>query len=137
MRLILPATPVIVLASWLLFIPAAHAQVGDCPENTCVESQTSLVYNPQTNTMDAFTTATTDYTTSYWYDLCVNLAVMRVNGPYVVNWDILLPSLTPSPCVSGAVELEEYGSVAATPGRQYFAEGLVELYVYLRLLRCF
>jgi hypothetical protein len=89
-----------------------------------------LVFNPSTNTMDAFTTATTDYTTSYWYDLCVNLAVMRVNGPYVVNWDILWPSTTPSSCVSGAVELEDSASVAATPGRQYFAEGLVELYVF-------
>ena len=55
---------------------------------------------------------------------------MRVNGPYVVNWDILWPSTTPSSCVSGAVELEDSASVAATPGRQYFAEGLVELYVF-------
>lgn len=80
--------------------------------------------------MDAFTTATTDYTTSYWYDLCVNLAVMRVNGPYVVNWDILWPSTTPSTCSTGVVEISESASVAATPGRQYFAERLVELHVY-------
>jgi hypothetical protein len=122
--------PALALAACLLFLPTARAQVGDCPYSTCVESQTSLVYNPQTNMMDAFTTAKTDYSTASWYDLCVNLAVMRVNTPLVVNWDILWPSTTPSSCVSGAVQLELPGSVAATPGRQYFAEGLAELHVY-------
>lgn len=112
-----------------MFAPAARAQVEGCPENSCVESETSLVFNPQTNQMDAFTTATTDYTTSYWYDLCVDLAVGRLNGPYLVNATNLLPSGYPV-CVGGAVQLETSGSVAATPGRQYYAVGLAELHVY-------
>ena len=101
-----------------LLVPAAHAQdVGDCPDNTCVESQTSLVYNPQTNTMDAYTSATTDYNTSYWYDLCVNLAIVRLNGPYFANETVLLPSHTPPICYSAVPEMDDEGSVAATPGR--------------------
>ena len=38
--------------------------VGDCPNSICVESHTTLVYNAQTNLMDAFTSATTDYSTA-------------------------------------------------------------------------
>ena len=117
------------LAACLLFAPAAHTQVGGCPENNCVESETSLVFNPQTNMMDAFTTATTDYTTSYWYDLCVDLAVGRLNGPYLVDATNLLPSGNPW-CVSGWAQVERSGSVAAIPGRQYYAVGLAELHVY-------
>lgn len=118
------------LAAGLLLAPTVRAQVEGCPEDNCVESQTSLVFNPQTNMMDAFTSATTDYTTSYWYDLCVNLAAVRLNGPYLINETILLPSLTPSPCITGAVEFDTYGSVPTTPGRQYAAFGLAELHVY-------
>lgn len=117
------------LAVCLLFERAAHAQVEGCPEDNCVESETSLVFNSETNMMDAFTTATTDYTTSYWYDLCVDLAVGRLNGPYLVNATNLIPSGYPM-CVPGAIQLERSGSVAATPGRQYHAVGLAELRVY-------
>lgn len=115
----------------LPFAPAARAQVEGCPEDNCVESETTLVFNPQTSTVDAYTTATTDYTTSYWYDLCVNLAVVRLNGPYLVNETVLRPSLTPAPCVSGASQLEmSYEDVPTNPGRQYAAFGLAELHVY-------
>ncbi len=47
-----------------------------------------------------------------------------------MNETVLLPSQTPAPCVSGAVQLEMSGSVAATPGRQYAAFGSAELHVY-------
>lgn len=124
--------PAMVLAACFIAAPAAHAQVEGCPESDCVESQTSLVFNAQTNMMDAFTTATTDYTTSYWYDLCANLAVVQLNGPYLVNETVLLPSLTPAPCVSGAVELDLSGSVPTIPGRQYAAFGSAELHVFFQ-----
>lgn len=123
--------PVLLLAGLLFSLPVAHAQVEGCPESVCVESQTSLVYNPQTNTMDAFTSATTDYSTAYWYDLCVDLAVMRLNGPYFVNATMLLPSGLPA-CQTGAISMEESGSVAATPGRQCSASGLAELHAYFQ-----
>lgn len=74
--------PALALAVSLLFLPMAGAQVDGCPVDKCVESETSHVFDPQTNRMDAFSTATTDYNTAYWYDLCVNLAVVRLNGPY-------------------------------------------------------
>jgi len=118
------------IAACLLLSPAVHAQVEGCPSSICVGSQTSLVFNPQTGMVDAFTSATTDYTTASWYNLCVNLAVLEVNGPSVVNWTILLPSATPSYCSPGSVENDQSGSVAATPGRQYFAQGLAQLFVY-------
>ena len=73
------------LAGLLLILPTVRADVGDCPNAICVESHTTLVYNAQTNLMDAFTSATTDYSTTSWYTLCVNLAVVRLNGPYLVN----------------------------------------------------
>ncbi|MCC7157777.1 MAG: hypothetical protein IT161_24565 [Bryobacterales bacterium] len=124
--LIVPAST---LAICLLFAPAARAQVEGCPEDNCVESETSIVYNPQTNQMDAFTTATTDYTTSYWYDLCVDLAVGRLNGPYLVNATNLIPSGNPW-CAPAQTTMEKPGSVAASPGRQYYAVGLAQLRVY-------
>lgn len=51
------------LAVCLFFPPPARAQVDGCPQDICVKSMTTLVYNPLTNTMDAFTTATTDVNT--------------------------------------------------------------------------
>jgi hypothetical protein len=122
--------PALALAASLLFLPTARAQVEGCPEDNCVESQTSLVFNQQTNMMDAFTSATTDYTTSYWYDLCVNLAVFRLNGPNLVNATVVLPSPSPWPCAPGAAEIDMSGSVPTTPGRQYVAWGAAQLHVY-------
>ena len=119
----------IALGAWLVFVPAALAQVGGCLEDNCVESETSIVFNAATNRMDAFTTATTDYNTSYWYDLCVDLAVGRLNGPYFVNATNLVPSGNPY-CAPGGAQMEKSAGVAATPGRQYFAVGLAELRVY-------
>jgi hypothetical protein len=118
-------------AACFLVPRAARAQyVSGCPESICVASQTSLVYNPQTQAMDAFTSATTDYVTETWYSLCVSLAVMEIAGPSPANWPILLPSSTPPSCADNVTELDQSGSVAATPGRQYFAQGVAQLSIY-------
>jgi hypothetical protein len=131
MRANLSLFPFLILSATLFFSPVARAEVDGCPETNCVESYTSLVLNEQTNMMDAYTSAKTDYNTAYWYDLCVNLAIVRLNGPYLVNETVLLRSLTPSPCTSGGAELDMSGSVPATPpGRQFAAFGSAELHVY-------
>ena len=122
--------PILVLTVCFFIVPMARGQVDGCPESNCVQSQTSLVFNPQTSMMDAFTSATTDYSTAYWYEVCVDLAVVRLNGHNLANETVVFPSFTPPACVSGSVEAETSASVAATPGRQYAAFGSGELHVY-------
>lgn len=132
MRQKTPINLATMLAAAAFLAPVALAQGPEgCPDSVCVASQTSLVYNQTYQTMDAFTSATTDYATAASYDLCVNLSISRVNGPYVVNWTTLLPSATPPYCAGEVVELEQSGSVVATPGRQYFAAGYAQLYIFI------
>lgn len=123
----------LVFAACLLFLPAARAEPGDCPQSICVESHTTITYLPQSNMMDAFTTAITDYDTANYYELCATVAVVQLNGPYLVNETILRPSQTPAPCLGGAVVFEvDVPPVPATPGRQYAAFGWASLHVYYR-----
>lgn len=133
MRTTVFSSTALIASAFFLSAPPAFAQLDGCPQNVCVESETSIVYNPQTRHMDAFATATTDYNTTYWYDLCVDLAVGRLNGPYTANATNLIPSGSPS-CGTAASSLEKSGSVAATPGRQYYAVGLAQLRVYFEYI---
>jgi hypothetical protein len=110
--------------------PSASAQM-DCSQNTCVQSQTTLVYDSASGTVDAYTTAATDYQTASYYNLCVNIAILQVNqqSPYIRDWPIVLPSTTPSTC-SGAVTYTSInGSAPTAPGQQYFGYGLAQLFV--------
>lgn len=72
--------------------------------------------------MDAFNFTTSDYTTAYWYELCANLAILKMDGTEPYGHSVLWPSRVPV-CSGDAISITLTGEAAATPGLDYVAMG--------------
>lgn len=106
---------------------AAEAQLLQyCPENTaCVESVTSMNYDEGAGTVNAFTTATADYNTAFFYEVCASLAILRYDGAPPYGWSVPMPMV--SACAGagspGYNQVTIVGQVVAYPGFDFGATG--------------
>ncbi|MBS1826561.1 MAG: hypothetical protein JST93_14695 [Acidobacteria bacterium] len=115
----------VVAVAVLLTVIAPTEMVAQeyCPANTaCVQSTTLLTYDAGTAKMDGYTWAIADYGTAYWYGLCANLAIIKMDGTLPYGWSTPWPAGAPV-CVQNTSSLSLSGDADGEPGIYFVAIG--------------